>query len=60
MVYGIVILAVLALAGAACLVALRRRGGPGERGADEAAAAARGLNEGVSAANATRQNLGPS
>ncbi|MFI7009455.1 hypothetical protein [Streptomyces sp. NPDC050145] len=60
MIYGIVVLAVLALAGAACLVALRRRGGTGERGAGEGAAAARGLDEGVSASNAARQNIGPS
>ncbi|MZD08358.1 hypothetical protein GTW43_25235 [Streptomyces sp. SID5785] len=60
MVYGIIILAVLAVVGAGCLVTLRRRGGSGERGAQERAAAGRGLSDGVSGTNATRQNIGPS
>ncbi|MEU9789526.1 hypothetical protein AB0E27_02720 [Streptomyces sparsogenes] len=42
-----------------CLAVLRRRGGSGERGALERAAAAQGLARGLSAANATRQNVGP-
>ncbi|OMI33951.1 hypothetical protein SPAR_39084 [Streptomyces sparsogenes DSM 40356] len=42
-----------------CLAVLRRRGGSGERGALERAAADQGLARGLSAANATRQNVGP-
>ncbi|MGW7264474.1 hypothetical protein [Streptomyces sp. NPDC054842] len=43
----------------ACLVVLRRRGGSGERGALEGAAAEQGLAQGVATANAARQNSGP-
>lgn len=42
-----------------CMAVLRRRGGSGERGALERAAAAQGLARGLSTANATRHNVGP-
>ncbi|MFG2593174.1 hypothetical protein [Streptomyces sp. NPDC048438] len=41
-----------------CLVALRRRGSSGERGALERGAADQGLAQGLGAANAKGQNTG--
>lgn len=43
----------------ACLVALRRRGGSGEREALERGATEQGLAQGLGAANAKSQNSGP-
>ncbi|MEV0254521.1 hypothetical protein AB0H82_09660 [Streptomyces sp. NPDC050732] len=42
-----------------CLFVLRRRGGAGERGARERAAAEQGFAQGLGGANATGQNAGP-
>jgi hypothetical protein len=50
---------VFAAAVVACLVVLRRRGGSGEHGAPERAAAARGLAQGLTMANFKSQNTGP-
>ncbi|MEU7576710.1 hypothetical protein AB0B50_03805 [Streptomyces sp. NPDC041068] len=49
---------VLVAAVVAGVIVLRRRGGSGERGALERAAADQGLAQGLSAANAARQNAG--
>ncbi|PWI08117.1 hypothetical protein DIZ27_24680 [Streptomyces sp. NWU339] len=59
MVFIVSTVVVLAVAVGACLVALRRRGGSGERGALERGAADQGRAQGVSEANAARQNWGP-
>lgn len=59
MIFVVSMVVVLAAAVGVCLAVLRRRGGSGERGALERAAAAQGLARGLSTANATRQNVGP-
>lgn len=55
----VVIVVVLAAAIGGCLIALRRRGGSGERGAVERGAADQGLAKGLGTGNAQRQNMGP-
>lgn len=59
MIFIVSIVVVLAVAVGVCLVALRRRGGSGERGALERGAADQGLAQGLGTANAKSQNMGP-
>ncbi|MEU1786702.1 hypothetical protein ABZ553_12675 [Streptomyces sparsogenes] len=59
MLFVVFMVVAFAAAVGVCLAVLRRRGGSGERGALERAAAAQGLARGLSAANGMRQNVGP-
>lgn len=58
MIFIISMAVVSAAAIGGCLIALRRRGGSGERGALERGAADQGLAQGLGAANAKGQNTG--
>ncbi|WP_328900323.1 MULTISPECIES: hypothetical protein [unclassified Streptomyces] len=57
LVIGVVV--VLGVVLAACLVALRKRGGSGERGALERGAAEQGRAQGLAHGHAQSQNMGP-
>ncbi|MFB8088637.1 hypothetical protein [Streptomyces sp. NPDC055992] len=52
-------MAVLVVAVAACLVALRRRGGSGERGAAARGAGEQSYAQGLAQGHAQSQNMGP-
>ncbi|MFF2729738.1 hypothetical protein ACFVS9_17800 [Streptomyces sp. NPDC058008] len=58
MIFIISMVIIFAVAVGACLVALRRRSGSGERRALEHGAAEQGLAQGLGAANAGNQNTG--
>ncbi|MFD5817245.1 hypothetical protein [Streptomyces sp. NPDC127038] len=58
MIFIVSMTVVFAAAFVACLVILRRRGSTGEHGALERGAAAQGLAQGLSTANAKSQNTG--
>ncbi|MET7342045.1 hypothetical protein ACFWNC_11445 [Streptomyces sp. NPDC058369] len=53
------VVAVLVVAVAACLVALRRRGGSGERGAAARGAGEQSYAQGLAQGHAQSQNMGP-
>ncbi|MFK0099304.1 hypothetical protein [Streptomyces sp. NPDC091040] len=52
-------MAVLVVAVAVCLIALRRRGGSGERGAVERGAGQQGQAQGLAYGHAQSQGMGP-